>query len=111
MRMKWFNENVLDFTDFLRKPRKMFDKIHQNRPQCVVIQNVVSVVLSRARSDHVIFYRRGAVLAGVNVYILCHNLSGMRRRAAPGAAAQLCSTYVLCMVGLVKPDFCSIDVR
>ena len=46
MRMKWFNENVLDFTDFLRKkPRKMFDKIHQNRPQCVVIQNVFSVAL------------------------------------------------------------------
>ena len=110
--MNQFNENVLDLGDFLRKkPHKILDKIHQNRPQCVVIQNVVSVVLSRARSDHVIFYRRGAALAAYNVYILCHNLSGSGAPRLVPPPNYVLHTYVLCMVGLVKPDFCSIDVQ
>ena len=32
--MEWFDEIILDLTDLLsKKPRKLLDKIHQNRPQ------------------------------------------------------------------------------
>ena len=69
------------------------------------------LLLSGARSDHVIFYRRGAALAAYNVYILCHNLSGGGAPRLVPPPNYVLHTYVLCMVGLVKPDFCSIDVQ
>ena len=61
MRMKWFNENVLDF--LRKKPCKILDKIHQNRPQCVVIQNVISVISEKRslRSCYFLHTRCGAV--------------------------------------------------
>ena len=82
----------------------------------VVLPLKTTPLVKFSLSNYLGIYNFGCTTAYIDttscyVYILCHKLSGSGSSAAPGAAAQLCSTYVLCMVGLVKPDFCSIDVR